>query len=438
MATNNLKTVITTQPRQAKTLPNYTTPDANRIASLRSAANSVAGPKSSIDMGMSREAGGYSSVPAKPGIFSGANSEIRRSIDMGMNRSAGGYSDLPSKPAAGGNLPSLRSGITVPAVGNPAANNGGDKYSGTSSMDLINQMYDEGQRSQIDALNPKYQAMRDESAVQNQSNLRAVLESAANRGDRGGMARQDELNSRLAGESALNNLNMQQAQAESDIRSSTLTNRIKDILSQRQVDTQNDQWNQTFGYQKERDQVADTRYTDERDYSRGRDTIADERYTDERDYNRGRDLVADDQFKQGIDLQKMQIQDQQDQRAIDNAWNRVNTLGYVDDAASKVLGIKVGTKTEDARRWQLQYDDSKRGGGGGGGGGGSKPTPIPSPSPAPAATPDFTNYYKNQGAIYAKKQIDPYDTYTPAPTKTTPTNAQNNARAIYAKKQIEY
>lgn len=39
----------------------------------------------------------------------------------------------------------------------------------------------------------------------------------------------------------------------------------------------------------------------------------------------------------------------EEQRAIDNAWARVQTLGYVDNEASKVLGIPVGTPTFQAR-----------------------------------------------------------------------------------------
>lgn len=85
------------------------------------------------------------------------------------------------------------------------------------------------------------------------------------------------------------------------------------------------QMEREFTYRQGRDNVGDTRYTEETGYRRGRDTVADQRDTRNFDYGRGRDTVAD--FRQamrdaqstlqaseagrradeGLDLQRMQL-----------------------------------------------------------------------------------------------------------------------------------
>lgn len=56
-----------------------------------------------------------------------------------------------------------------------------------------------------------------------------------------------------------------------------------------------------FNYGVGRDQVGDTRYTDETNYNRGRDTLGDTRYTDEVAYNRARDSIMDERDKRDFD-----------------------------------------------------------------------------------------------------------------------------------------
>jgi hypothetical protein len=51
---------------------------------------------------------------------------------------------------------------------------------------------------------------------------------------------------------------------------------------------------------------------------------------------------------------KIQIEEQQ--RTLDNAWNRVQSLGYVDNQASVALGIPVGTPSFEAKKY---YQDRK-------------------------------------------------------------------------------
>lgn len=88
-------------------------------------------------------------------------------------------------------------------------------------------------------------------------------------------------------------------------------------------------------------------------YGQYRNTLSDQRYTDETTYNRN---LQQQQLQAERDLQATQLQQQQ----LDNALNRVNSLGYVDSVASQVLGIPVGTPSYQAskaaqdRKLQLQ------------------------------------------------------------------------------------
>jgi hypothetical protein len=67
-------------------------------------------------------------------------------------------------------------------------------------------------------------------------------------------------------------------------------------------------------------------------YGQYRDTIGDERYDKEFDYQIGRDRVADERAELATQLQ------------------RISTLGYVDERASSVLGMPVGTISPEERQ----------------------------------------------------------------------------------------
>lgn len=64
-------------------------------------------------------------------------------------------------------------------------------------------------------------------------------------------------------------------------------------------------------------------------------------------YDRERQAEADRLTAQNAEVER-------EQAKLDNAWGRVKQLGYVDNAASVILGIPVGTRSFDA---QKSYDD---------------------------------------------------------------------------------
>lgn len=58
--------------------------------------------------------------------------------------------------------------------------------------------------------------------------------------------------------------------------------------------------------------------------------------------------LENNKFYRGLQQQQLDLQKQQ--QNLENAWNRVNQLGYVDNQASTILGIKVGTPSAQARQ----------------------------------------------------------------------------------------
>lgn len=61
------------------------------------------------------------------------------------------------------------------------------------------------------------------------------------------------------------------------------------------------------------------------------------------------------------EFEEAQFEYQKEQDALENAWKRVDELGYVDNEASTILGVKVGTLSKDAReaKEQREYELSK-------------------------------------------------------------------------------
>jgi hypothetical protein len=64
-------------------------------------------------------------------------------------------------------------------------------------------------------------------------------------------------------------------------------------------------------------------------------------------------------------LEARQLAEQQQQRAIDNAMNKVNLMGVVDAESSRILGLPVGTPSWQANAWKQEFDRARRGSGSG-------------------------------------------------------------------------
>lgn len=125
--------------------------------------------------------------------------------------------------------------------------------SNTSNLNsMIEQMYDEQTKSQlaqlkaaiqkgiaeqqtvIDNAPEQYQLLKNQSETQRYDNLRTVLEQSANAGDRGGIGRQNALETQAQADNRLNSLNLQQQnvidtanQAIADLNSSQSTSEVQ-------------------------------------------------------------------------------------------------------------------------------------------------------------------------------------------------------------------
>jgi peptidoglycan hydrolase-like protein with peptidoglycan-binding domain len=64
------------------------------------------------------------------------------------------------------------------------------------------------------------------------------------------------------------------------------------------------QWQDSFDYQKGRDQVADKQWQDSFDYQKGRDQVADKQWQDAFDYQKAQDQIANKQWQDSFDYQK--------------------------------------------------------------------------------------------------------------------------------------
>jgi hypothetical protein len=80
---------------------------------------------------------------------------------------------------------------------------------------------------------------------------------------------------------------------------------------------------------------------------------------DDKKYQEARDLIQDEQWNKTFGLQMTEAQNKQTQQALDNAWNKVNTIGKVDAETAKILGIPEGTPTYEAYKWQTAFDYGK-------------------------------------------------------------------------------
>lgn len=198
---------------------------------------------------------------------------------------------------------------------------------------------------QIGQLGQQYDPLRAQSEVRKAQELRMALEQSANLGDRGGIGRQQALETQTAGEQRLNAIDLQQqsdrAKLENDIQNLTLEGNIQEAQ---------------YKAQELKDLIAEQNRVNELNYARGtqaeqtayeRQQRADElaRQLEQRQYERTQ--------------AQTQAESQAQQQAKSDAWNRVNTLGYVDAQSASILGLSEGTVPLEAQKTlqQLQAGD---------------------------------------------------------------------------------
>ena len=141
-------------------------------------------------------------------------------------------------------------------AGGSSSYGGGSDYISDEYDNLISALKAQIQQSinnkqqQINGLPQKYQPQRNQSEVQKASDLRMMLEQSANTGDRGGVGRQNALETQTAGANRLNTIDLQQqnevAQLQNDIANLTLegdiqsaqlaAQKLRDLLAQSNAD----------------------------------------------------------------------------------------------------------------------------------------------------------------------------------------------------------
>lgn len=193
--------------------------------------------------------------------------------------------------------PKTTSTPTAPSY-TPAVDNSGLINSQYSN--LINSLKAQIQQSinnknqEINGLPAQYQSQKDASEVAKANDLRMALEQAANAGDRGGIGRQNALNTQAAGENRLNNINLQQ-----EGQKNSLTNDIANLELDKAIQSGQ------YTAQQIKDLINNNQYVNDTNYNRSQDqfnnnvTLAQLLGT----YN-GQDTLAkqNQQFNQGISL----------------------------------------------------------------------------------------------------------------------------------------
>lgn len=102
------------------------------------------------------------------------------------------------------------------------------------------------------------------------------------------------------------------------------------IQAEKDREEQIRQYNEKFGYQKERDKVSDQQYNDKFAYQKERDSIADRQYNEKFAYQKERDKVSDNQYNQTFNYQKERdkIGDSQWQQQYALSRQKANSSGY--------------------------------------------------------------------------------------------------------------
>lgn len=209
-------------------------------------------------------------------------------------------------------------------------------------------------------LTPTYQTARNQTAAVSAVEKRNFAEYAAARGLGSGASAQAELSRGITLQGNLASLNQSEAGDRSEIqlqRSKLLSEYNNAIakakasgnaelasalyqemtrLDEAMMQTELNQSNLDYkAYQSDltaqRHQIDDAHWEHEQDYQAGRDQIEDQRYEDETNYQRQQDAVK--------------WARETNQKAFDNAMAKWKTLGYLDAASAKVLGLPKGTRT---------------------------------------------------------------------------------------------
>ena len=194
--------------------------------------------------------------------------------------------------------------VVAPAVKAPVVNSNESLISGEyknliSALKAQIQQNINNKQQNINKLSQTYQPMKDDSEVRKSNDLRTALEQSANMGDRGGIGRQNALETQTSGEGRINSINLQQQNAEETLRNDIANLTLEGDVQAAQLSAQklrdliadNNRVNDT-SYSRSRDTVSDTRYADETSYSKLRDAVGDTRYDDQTAYNRKKE--ADD------------------------------------------------------------------------------------------------------------------------------------------------
>lgn len=297
-------------------------------------------------------------------------------------------------------------------------NSDGIKQAYSSLADALNSRIQQQQnekQAQFNKLGEIYQPQRNNSEVMRNNDLRSVLEQSANAGDRGGVGRQNALETQTSADNRMNAIDLQQKSDETSLKDSIANIRLEGDIQQSQYSSQmikdliadknrveetnytrlqdalaNQRVDKQFDYQKERDMIGDKRYDKEYVDNMAQRSFDNAMATANFDMNKAHMIFVDDLASRGFTSEQANMQWEQTykqnafeadekQRATDNearskefeaaekqretenktnaerakisdAWKRVESLGYVDAAASAVLNIKEGTTTVAARQ----------------------------------------------------------------------------------------
>lgn len=150
----------------------------------------------------------------------------------------------------------LRTALGFDSSGNTGLING-EYDSLVSALKSQIQQSINSKQQQINLLPQQYQPLKDQSEVQKANDLRTSLEQAANAGDRGGIGRQNALETQTAGDNRLNAINLDQKNAENALRNEIANLTLEGNVQEAQLSAQklkdliaNNQWQQTFDLNK--------------------------------------------------------------------------------------------------------------------------------------------------------------------------------------------
>lgn len=128
---------------------------------------------------------------------------------------------------------------------------------------------------QINGLGEKYQPERNNSEVMRNTDLRSVLEQSANAGDRGGVGRQNALETQTSADNRMNTIDLQQKGEETSLK-----NDIANLLLEGNIQEAQ------YKSQELKDLIENNKYVDETNYNR-------QTNADNTAYSRNRDNIND-------------------------------------------------------------------------------------------------------------------------------------------------